>query len=398
MAITTFTSTLKGDQFLADGPTPDADFIPDSANLFPKWPEKLSPTAVETWLFDAIAEDGSAAFTVSFFRNGSEAPSSFRAAINACWADGTVWSQHLVVPVSVVTSEGPDLGRGQVAGVWRTEESPGSDGSSPHITTSFNIAADLSTATVTFDAPGRISGTLTLRSLGYPTLPKTAREAETAPGSYWMRPIAMADAALDLTFQVDDPARPWETTTKRMLLGPEQRAFGGVDRSWTPKVWAKETTDALFVRAKAGPYVMAMMRLVATSQKNYETTATAALYRDGKLLSLALLALPPDRRDASAVADAVRTEKLYDGDGLPAKYRNKNVGYRLDFRGTGPEKGRWSFDLRHRRAWWSKPTSRPGPDGTGNSGFIVEVTGGLDGSDESFGGWGVTGEVELPDR
>ncbi|KAL2147100.1 hypothetical protein VTI28DRAFT_530 [Corynascus sepedonium] len=396
MAITKFTSTLKEDQFLADGPIPGSDVIPDSANLFPKWPEKLSPTAVETWLFDAMAEDGSAAFTVSFFRDGSEAPSSFRAAINASWADGTVWSQHLVVPVSVITLEGADVGQGYVAGVWRTEGTQ--DDSSPHINASFGIAADLSTTTVTFDAPGRITGTLTQQSRGYPTLPKTAREAEVAPGAYWMRPIAMADAALDMTFHIDNPERPGETTAKRMRIGPEHRAFGGMDRSWLPKVWAKEATDALFVRAKAGPYVMAMMRLVATPQKNYETTVTAALYRDGKLLSQALRALPSDRRDTSAVADAVRTEKLYEGDGLRAKYRAKNVGYRLDFRAAGPEKGRWLFDLRHSQAWWSKPTSRPGPDGTGNSGFIVEVTGGQDGSDESVHGWGMAGEVELPDR
>src|SRR5688572_3813896 len=98
MATTLFTSLLQGAQFLADSPIPGSDFLPGSGNLFPKWPEKLSPTATESWLFDAMAEDGSAAFTVTFFREGAEAPNSFRAAINAVWADGTVWSRHLVVP------------------------------------------------------------------------------------------------------------------------------------------------------------------------------------------------------------------------------------------------------------------------------------------------------------
>ncbi|KAK3299489.1 uncharacterized protein B0H64DRAFT_472610 [Chaetomium fimeti] len=394
MAAAPFTSLLQGDQFLADTPIPGTAVLPDSANLFPKWPEKLSPTAVETWLFDAMAEDGSAAFTVSFFRDGSQAPASFRAAINAAWADGTVWSQHLVVPVSVVTSEGPDVAHGRITGAWRTEESQDDN---CRTSATFDVATDLSTTTVTFDAPGRITGNLTQRSLGYATLPKTDREAEVAPGAYWMRPIAMADATVDLTFHIDDPTNPDKKTEKRMLLGPKQRAFGGMDRSWLPMVWGKEATDALFVRAKAGPYVMAMMRLVSKAHKYYQTTVNAALYRDGKLVSYALRSLPPDRRDAVATADAVRTEKLHEGAGLPAKFRDKNVGYRLDFRSAGPERERWWFDLRHHQAWWAKPTSRPGPDGTGNSGFVVEVTGGLVGSNESVHGWGMSGEVELPD-
>ncbi|KAL2160989.1 hypothetical protein VTH06DRAFT_8702 [Thermothelomyces fergusii] len=395
MANTTFTSKLEGDQFVADGVTPEADFIPDSANLFPKWPHKLSPTALETWLFDALSGGGGDAFTVSFFRNGAEAPNSFRAAVNASWADGTVWSQHLVVPVSVVTLEGADISSGRVAGAWRTEE--GADG--PRVAATFDVAADLSTATVTFDAPGRVTGTVTLRSKGYPALPKTAREIETGPGAYWMRVIAFADATADLTFHLEDPARPGETTAKRLVLGAEQRAFGGVDRSWTRTVWTDDTTDTLYVRARAGPYVITLLRMVGTSQRNYEATSTGALYRDGQLLSQALLALPPDRSDNAAVADSVRTEKLYDGDGIPATFRSKNVGYRLDFRRVGAgERGRWTFDLRHRRAWWKKPTSRPGPDATGNSAFIVEVTGGEEGSAESFTGWGMTAEIELPDR
>lgn len=393
MAITTFTSLLKEGQFLANESIPGSDFLPNSGNLFPKWSDTLSPTAVETWLFDAMTEDGSTAFTASFFRDGSEAPGSFRVAINAVWPDGTVWGHHLVVPVSSVTSEGPDVGHGHIIGVWSNGETQDND---THTGASFDIAADLSAASVTFNVPGKITGTLTHRSLRYPSLPQTDKEAEVAPEAYWMRPIAMADATLDMTFHIDNPEKSG-TAEKRMAIGPEQRSFGGMDRSWLPKVWAKEATDALFVRAKAGPYVMAMMRLVGTPQNNYQATATAVLYRDGELLCRPLRVLPADRRDAAAAADAVRVERIHDGDGLPARFRDKNVGYRLEFRSSGPKREKWSFELRHHKAWWAKPTSRPGPDGTGNSGFIVDVAGGLDGSDESFRGWGMTGEVELQD-
>jgi len=405
MAIT-FTSLFKDGQFLANTSIPGTDFLLNSGNLFPKWPDTLSPTAVETWLFDAMTEDGSTAFTVSFFRDGSEASGSLRVAINAFWSDGTVWGHHIVVPVSSVTSTGSEVGSGHVVGVWRNETSTSQDNNTqtPEYTgASFDIAADLSAASVTFNVPGKITGTLTHHSReGYPTLPTTSKEAEVAPEAYWFRPIAMADATLDMTFHIDNPDQPGTTVPKRMLIGSggKNRGFGGMDRSWLPKIWAKEATDALFVRAIAGPYVLAMMRLVGTSQGNYQATATAVLYKEGKVVCRPLRVLPADRRDgvgAGGGEDAVRVERIHTGEGVAARFRDKNVGYRLEFRSPHDGGKKWGFELRHQNAWWAKPTSRPGPDGTGNSGFIVNVVGGLVGQDEVFTGWGMTGEVELPD-
>ncbi|KAK4140590.1 uncharacterized protein C8A04DRAFT_31844, partial [Dichotomopilus funicola] len=360
MATETPTTSHLTPTSISPTPLPSTPFTPHDGNLFPKWPTHLSPTAVETWLFDGMASDGSAAFTASFFRDGSQAPNPYRVAINALWADGTAWSQHLVTPESVVeVHEG-----GRVTGVWRTTGE-----STPGITASFDVAGDLSTATVTFNAPGRITGTLTQRSRGYTTLPATAREAEVAPGAYWMRPIAVADIDADLTLFINDPAYPpppptkpgqppshppVPTIPKQFLLTSssspsttdvttdtdannkeEKGTFGGLDRSWLPLVWTHESTDALFIRARAGPYDIALMRLVAKAHKYYQPTVSAALYRDGRLISRALHALPSDRRDDATTADAVRTERVYEGGGLRGGFRNGNGGVVVDFRGSG---------------------------------------------------------------
>lgn len=385
---TTFTSVLKAGESITSEPVPESDFIPDSGNLYPKLPEKFSKTAVELWLFDAMAADGNTAFTVSFIRDVLAAPAGFRIHVCATWADGAAWGNPLIFPESVITSEGSDVGRGRVVGVWRTNEDNSKAG--------FEVAADLSTAVVTFDVPGKITGTLTHKSLGYCCLPKTAREAQMAPDAYWIRPIAIADATVDITFYSKTPEG--ETTSRRMIIDKDQQATGGMDRSWEPMPWTILITDSYFLRAKAGPYVIQVMRLVGRPEQNYELNATARLYRDGKLVCAPLRALQAsDNAVDKGDDDEIAVEKLYEGGGVPAIFQHKNVGYRMEFRSGGPNGQRWSFEARHHRAWWTKPSSPPGPNATGHSSFVVSVAGGPIGSVESFRGWGIAGQVDMPE-
>ncbi|GES65930.1 hypothetical protein ATEIFO6365_0012032200 [Aspergillus terreus] len=387
-ATTTFTSTLKVDESIVEDPAPEMDFIPNSGNVFPKLVDKFNKTAVEVWLFDAMAADGTTAFTVSFVRDILTAPAGFRIQINATFSDGTKWTSPLIFPESTITSEGPDLGHGRVVGVWRTDKDTSQAG--------FEVAADLSTSVVSFDVPGKITGTLKHRSLGYPGLPQTAREAQMAPEAYWMRPIPIADATVDMTFYTTNP--DGETTSRRMVIDEDMRATGGVDRSWEPMPWSKVMTDSYFLRAKAGPYVIQVMRLVGRPEQNYELYATARLYRDGKLVCAPLRALPPNGAvDNPGSDDTVVVEKLFDGEGVLAIFRHKNVGCRVEFRSGGPGGERWVFEARHHRAWWSKPSSPPGPNATGHAGFVASVVGGQTGSAESHQGWGISGQVDMPE-
>ncbi|KAF2791969.1 hypothetical protein K505DRAFT_418755 [Melanomma pulvis-pyrius CBS 109.77] len=380
------TSSLVSSGSIVAEPGPETDFFPNSGNLYPKYADKFPRTAVEVWLFDALAPDGSDAFTVSFLRDSMAAPAGFRVIINASWEDGTNWSHDLILPMSTVTVEGSNPGQGRVTGVWRTADD-GEDGPSA----SFEVNEDLSISKVTFNVPGRIMGTLTHKSMGYPCLPKTEDEAKVATEIFWMRPVAMASANLDVAIVTDPSTEP-----KRMLISADKGGYGGLERSWESIPWAKAVTDSLFVRAKVGPYVLQVMRLVGRPENNYEHTASARLYCDGKLVCSPQRVV--DKPDGYTFGDskaghAVIVDKFFDGEGVPATFRHKNVGYRIEFL----SEAKWSFELRHDRVWWQMPTSKPGPNTTGSSAFVVSVKGGLVGSGDIFEGFGMAGQVEMPE-
>jgi hypothetical protein len=382
----TLTSEFHISNSIAQDAVPEADFLPNNANLYAKFPDKIAKSAVEVWLFDAIAEDGSTAITISFFRDALAAPAGFRIAVNATWADGTVWSNPLVFPCSLVTSDSADVSKGGVVGVWQ------SDNGTTHA--SFEVAADLSTAKVTFNAPGKLLGTLTLDSLGFESLPKTTKEAEAAPGIYWMRPIATADAAVNLTFYSKNE---YETIIAReMVMGDDERAFGGMDRSWDSKGWMKAASDSVFLRAKSGPYLMQFMLLVGKADQKYPLTATARLYCDGQPVCTPTRVLRPEEEGSEDTSqDSLVISRLYEGDGLPAPFRHQNLGYQLEFRSKNGQV--WLFDDRHHRAWYRKTMGPPSPKAAGASGFIVSTTGGSVRTGEKFRGWGYEGQVVLPE-
>lgn len=384
---TTFISKFTIAESITSEPVTQSELLLNNGNVFPKFTEKLSKSAVDVWLFDAIAEDGSSAITISFFRDALAAPAGFRIAINASWADGSIWGTPVVFPESVIISEGSDIGSGPVTGVWKTDKDDSF--------AKFEIAADLSAATVTFNVPGKIIGSLELKSQGFDCLPRTNKDAEAAPNVYWMRPIAMADATVDITFFSQNPEGNQES--RSMQFGKHERAFGGMDRSWESIGWAKAFSDSVFVRAKTGPYVFQIMLLVGKAANNHQLTAAARLYQDGRLICAPLTVLGADSGTTDEVdGDVLIMKKLFDGDGLPASFRHANVGYKLEFRSSGTDTQKWVFDTRHHRAWYRKPIGPPGSD-TGASGFIISVTGGLETANELFEGWGYEGQVVLPE-
>ena len=379
------TSFFQVHTSIVDSPAPSAKFYPDSGNLFPKYPEKFPKSAVEVWLFDALSQTGGDAFTVSFLRDTMAAPSGFRVALNASWADGENWTHNLVLPISSVTNEGVDAAKGLVKGEWRSEEDSG-----PSAT--FEVDADLSTAVVTFNVPGFITGTLELKSRGYQCLPTTADEASVGTNAdiFWMRPIAMADAHLDACITTGPG------TSKYILISNDQGGYGGLERSWESMPWMKAVTDSLFVRAQAGPYVLSVMRLVGRPEDNYPNSTSARLYHHGRLVC-APQRMVETMHGFSACQleneNALVFDKFFDGEGIPASFRDKNTGYKIDFLSGS----KWSFELRHQREWWRFPTSKPGPGGTGSSAFVVTVKGGLANSGDVYEGFGMAGQVEMPE-
>ncbi|VUC37643.1 unnamed protein product [Clonostachys rosea] len=383
--LTTITSDFNIHSSIARDTAVQSDFIPENGNIFPKFSDSISKTAVDLWLFDAIAEDGSSAITISFFRDALAAPAGYRIAVNAIWADGEIWGTPLVFPQSVITSEGPDPNKGTVVGTWRTDKD--------NSYASFEVSADLSTATVAFNVPRKVVGTLKLKSLGFPSLPSTARDAEASSGVYWMRPIAAADATVHMEFFFQTPEG--DVSSKPLEIGGNTRAFGGMDRSWESLGWAGAFSDSVFLRAKVGPYDLQNMLLVGKSNKNYPLSASASLYCDGKLVCAPRsVRYAGDDGANREDGDAMIITRLLEGEGLPAVFRHQNVGYRLEFRSKGQT---WVFETRHHRAWYCKPMKPPAPSGTGSSGFLVSVSSTSPNSAEPIKGIGYEGQVVLPE-
>lgn len=382
MAPTSQTSSLDSRICWVDPPAPDTEFLPNNGNLFPKYADALPKTAIEAWLFDALALDGSEAFSTTFFRDPVEAPKGFRVAVNASWADGTIFSHIFVLPISTVTQDAS----GHTVGVWKTAE-----GAENEASATFEISQDLSISTVTFNAPGFVTGTLTHKSKGYPSLPATAAHAQLTDEIFWMRPIAMASATLDITFTQKDLG----AEQKRMQIFGEKGGYGGFERGWEGILWPKIASDSLFVRVQAGPYVLQVMKLTGRAENDYALNVTARLYCDGKLVCAPQREIAKaDGSTAEEGTHAVVIDKLLDGEGLPATFRAKNVGYRIEFLAGA----KWVFELRHVRRWWVMPTSAPGPGATGSSAFVVCVKGGLVGSGDVFEGSGMAGQVEMPEN
>lgn len=69
----------------------------------------------------------------------------------------------------------------------------------------------------------------------------------------------------------------------------------------------------------------------------------------------------------------------HDEDAVRGQFRDRNVGYSIEFvqQGAKKEKKHWKFAVRHSRGWWNLPTCAPGPNGTGNSGFLESLRVGL---------------------
>ncbi len=385
MAVT-LTSHLKVGESIIRGPLAITAAIPGSANLFPKMPKCLNKSASEAWIYHGVAGDGSEAITVTFCRDAEGAPAGFRVKLNANWVDGTTWSEYLYFPESLVTSEGPDEARGRVVGVWRSDTGRAS----------FEVTADLRIAVVTFEIPGKVNGTMTLTaSPGDNGLPKTVEDAKMAPKGYYLRPIAACGATTNITFHKTNKIL-------RMQLDEKRGAFGGCDRTWQPVVWQELFIESWFLLARVGPYVINLLCLIDTPARGGAQHVTASLYRDGELVCAARAG---SEETAAKDRDTVVVAKLYDGEAgegegagdkaqVAGTFRDKNVGRRFEF--VSRDGRRWSFEALHIRTWWGRPTSKPGPEGTGNNGFVDSVVGGLVGAVESFHGVGIDGQVELP--
>lgn len=362
------------------GPVQASPFIPGSSNVFPKFKETISEAAWELWYFDGVSEVNKAAVVIGVTRNAEgRKQGGFKVQVFAIWPDETTWHRDLFFPESVVsvTAEGDTLG------IWR-DPSAGCS-----ISFSFSVQANSSRAELIFDVPGVVEGTMGLISLPGDTGIDT--RAELGPSVWYVRPIGRAAMTADMTFSSSE-----SKSSRHLSLGPQDGlASGGMDRVWSALSWPQIMTESYYLRARVGPYSMQLMRILSSVETGKQPYSVARLYREGKLICAAQKVLGPGRQNELLDEDSVVVEKVNANrstDGLTGAYRDQNTGYLVEFV-RAADGDRWRFHVRHDRILWNMSTSAPGPNGTGNTGFIESVVGGCNG--ESFQGVGTGGQCEL---
>ena len=306
--------------------------------------------------------------------------------INASWANSregeedAVWCGPVMLPRSIVTENETDT-----TGVWRTEDESES--------IKFEISNDLSHAVVTLNVPGKVTGTITLKSKSL-DIPKSEEETKTFIFN-WLGPIVVADIDADLRFfpqekgTIERGLGAYEGTGRELKLRSSEGAFGAFDRAWAVALPHKSLTDNWFVWGKAGDYMISIIWMIGRPKSDGILHGSARLCScNGEILCQTVRAVS----DLRGAGEAFSLEYL-EGEGLTGSFPPHNVGNRIVF-----QKGekRWAFEIRHERLWYEMPFGPPRPGRTGLSGFIASVSGGLVGSEEKFQGSGMVGGGIMP--
>ena len=375
-------SSIAPDSIL---PTP---FIPGSGNLFPKWPAKLDADSWDEWQFQAMSADGKTALAVVFFRHTVNAPAGFRVGINASWASPSndkegdvVWCSPVMLPRSIVTSDAANT-----TGVWRNEDSSQS--------ISFKIPADLSSAVVSIQVPGKVVGTLTFNTQSL-DLPATETETK-ASVFWWLRPIAIAGVDAHLTFfpqakgTIEKGMSAYETGGRELILKSVEGSFGSFDRAWAVAPPHKALSHNWYIWGKTGRYFISIIWMMGRPATEGVLHGSARLYCDGELVSKTEKAIPAS--EGGVEGETFSVEYL-EGDGLTGSFPPKNIGHRVKFEAGDKQ---WEFEFRHERLWYEMPIGPPRPGRTGVSGFLVSVSGGRVGSAGDIQGSGMVGGGIMP--
>ena len=351
-------------------PIPALPFIPGSGNVFPKYPEVIPQTAWELWYFDGISKEDHAAIVIGVTRNAEgQKHGGFKLQVFGIWPDETTWHRDFFFPESVVTEAG------HFSGVW--------EDSANDSRISFDVAADCSKAALKFAVPSLVNGSMILEALPGDT--GLESKPELGHSVYYVRPIGRAQVTAEMLFQFPDSQEP-----RKLVLNS---ARGGMDRVWSPLAWPQIMTESYYLRAQVGPYAMQLMRIFSEVASGNKPHTVARLYHEGKLVCAAQQVIEHGQEVSE---DSIILSKITgssDDPGITGAFRDKNHGYVLEFIQAGNAGRKWRFKVVHERTIWNMPTSAPGPNGTGNTGFVELVIGGLDG--EVYQGVGTGGQCEL---
>ncbi|KAK8147939.1 hypothetical protein G3M48_000681 [Beauveria asiatica] len=389
------------------GPVQMEPFRPDSVNLFPKMPSRISENSWELWEFEAFGDRGAPAILVSLYRDARGVDQGgFHAEVHAVWPDARKWGKTLYFQQSTITAEADASGRdeGTVTGTWVSADASGLDESEKSIT--FTIDPDLSSTKFRFNVPGEVVGEMELRSTAGSTgaarkeanLPATEDAAQLCPSVYYTFPMGRLTATANILFTCVEG-----DGDRKLSIGLDEDSdsHGSMVRGWSTLAWPRFMNDAYYTVGHVGPYKLQLLRTLGSAAVSHFPYAVARLHREDQLVCAAHHAIGDGSEQMAKGQDVVRVDKIFDTpgsaqpSGISSNFRDTNVGYIIEF-ASPRQQQRWRFETRHRLPWWSEPTSEPGPDGCGKSGWVETFFGGLVDEGEAFEGAGIGGQLQIP--
>ncbi|KAL4880556.1 hypothetical protein BJY04DRAFT_191028 [Aspergillus karnatakaensis] len=367
------TRSLPSDSNKENAPSTLPKPIPGSGNLLPMFDNQSPGTEWDYWIFDGLAVDDRALLGVSLNRNlDPRRPGSCKVEILVVWPDQSTFNHELFFDnTKFVEAEGGE----DVVGTWFNT----SDASS----VSFRVRADCSHATVNLDVPGVVQGKMHLVRLPGDTGLDTP--AELSPSVGYLQPLGRASVTASLTVASSNT-----TGGRYFQLGEGNEARGGIDRCWSPFAWHQVMKESYRARAIVGPYSMSVLRISSRPTDGSPLYTSSRLYRDGVLVCVAHRAPEDPDEDGD---DFLSLSKVYEvGEkAITGAFHDKCTGYQIIFGSSNGQ--RWRFNVQHGTVLYNTPTSPPGPEATGISGFMEFIKGGEEG--EEFEGVGFGSPAEF---
>ncbi|KAI1820161.1 hypothetical protein F4861DRAFT_524183 [Xylaria intraflava] len=333
----------------------------------------LNASTGEQWEFDAVSADGDAGILIAFYRDPEFSflgPGDLRINLDLTFSNGTMASLVDYAEQSVI-----EFCPTHTTGTWFRKGA----------SYKFRIAHDMSTASVSFDAPD-IRGTMELHSTAkprcadgssWPPPTNSSGSYDMVRGMYWMEPMPAAQTSVDL----DIRGSPFSFGN----------GIGGAERIWQSRTWFEMLHEYEFLRAAVGPYTMSYWASTAAEGR----VGNLLLSRDGeRVFSSSLRTDSPGRRSSretsGLVDDHFMLRPTFGGDLRSSVGGRTETGYDLIISSPSRNK-QWSFHFEHKQTLFEFNLGR----GAGGSSFMGPATGGEKGAEEKFQGTFVNESVNF---
>ncbi len=332
----------------------------------------LNASVWEQWEFDGVAESGKGSIMMGFVRDPAFqffGQGNLRIEFYMMLEDGTRIQQVEYVDYSTIIDCADS-----VSGLWNSSSR----------VYAFKVSKDMGSAKVWWDT-GNTKGAFSLESFTSPVLASGDPWPPTEQRVPSQHPVAVH---LSPGFYFNQPISGGKMTAHVQLGRKGEmkiKGYGSHTRVWATAHWLKICHGYNLVRGFLGPYAVSYLQCVSRVD-DLVTYLTAQLFKNGRLLVGSRLGA------VSEDADHVLFRRDFAGN-LSGRFADKSTGQVLEF--VSPGSGRkWRFQHTHETRWFEMSLG----GGNGVTAFVDQVAGGEVGTNEDFGGRGISEHVQFPEE